>query len=81
MPKEKPSAEPVLAENDKIDTALMAILDDLPIPLSIIQRSDGSFTWKWLSASGQSPTFTGAMKAALVHVMTSYLLIRSELTG
>jgi len=79
--KENPLTEPALPENSKIDTLLTAILDDLPIPLSIVQRSDSSFTWKWQSASGQSPTFMDAVQAALTHVMKSYLLIRSELNG
>jgi hypothetical protein len=76
--KEKTSTTPILPENDKIDRALIAVLDDLPMPLSIVERSDGSYTWKWQSASGHSPTFMGAVKAALTHVMTAYAFIRSE---
>ncbi|GHO91092.1 hypothetical protein KSF_011400 [Reticulibacter mediterranei] len=79
MLKENASARPILPENDKIDRTLMAVLDDLPIPLSIVARSDGSYTWKWQNASGQNPTFMGAVKAALTHVMHAYTFIRNEL--
>jgi hypothetical protein len=81
MLKECASAEAAVPENAEIDSVLTTLLDDLPIPISIIQRSDGSYVWKWLGASGQSAAFMDAMKAALVHVMKSHALIRSELLG
>jgi hypothetical protein len=81
MLKECASAEASVPENAEIDTVLTTLLDDLPLPISIIQRSDGSYVWKWLRASGQSATFMDAMKAALIHVMKSHALIRSELLG
>lgn len=81
MLREKLSTGSASSENDEVDTLLTTILDGLPIPLSIVERSDGSFTWKWLRASGQSSTLMAAVKDALTHVMKSYILIRSELNG
>lgn len=84
MPKEEDHALPLSAvehENTTTDTALTAILDSLPLPIAIVQRIDGSYTWKWLSASGQATTCSDAVRDALVHVMKSYALIRSELMG
>lgn len=84
MPKEDHNAQlsPATPESATIDdTALTAILDELPLPIAIVQRIDGSYTWKWLSASGQAATCSDAVKDALAHVMRSYALIRSELMG
>jgi len=61
------------------DQLLLKLLDDLPLPISIIRRSDGIYTWKWQRANGQAETCLDAVKAALAHVMRSYTLIRSEL--
>lgn len=76
--KEAPASDPTLGRGDE---PLSIILDELPIPLSIIQRNDGLYTWKWQGASGQSATFLEAMKSGLTHVMKAYILIRGELTA
>lgn len=68
-------------DNAIVETALTTILDELPLPIAIVQRTDGSYTWKWLSASGHAATCAEAVKGALIHVMKSYALIRSELMG
>jgi hypothetical protein len=81
MPKEFAPAAPSSKENDSVDASLITLLDDLPVPISIVQRIDGTYTWKWLSASGQATTCIDAAKAALTHMMKSYALIRSELIG
>lgn len=66
---------------EETNKALLTILDSLPLPISIIQRVDGTFVWKWLTASGQASSVREAIQAALTHVMKSYTLIRSELLG
>jgi hypothetical protein len=81
LPKEDGAVQPLSHENAPIETLLTAILDDLPIPVAIVQRTDGSYTWRWLSASGQSATYSDAVREALVHITRSYALIRSELMG
>jgi hypothetical protein len=81
MPKEQLQEQlsaQKIAEDSK---TFVNLLDDLPIPISIIQQLDGTYAWKWLRASGQSATYLDAVKAALSHVMKSYALIRSELMG
>jgi hypothetical protein len=78
LPQEQPL---VTSEINEVDKPLLALLDDLPLPISIVQRTDGIYTWKWQLASGQAETCLDAVKAALAHVMKSYALIRSELIG
>ncbi|GCE07701.1 hypothetical protein [Dictyobacter aurantiacus] len=80
MPKE---FDPKLTstQNDDVMNSLLEVFDNLPIPISIVQRADGTFAWKWRHASGQAPTMMEAVKAALIHIMKSYKLIQQELIG
>ncbi|HET8841828.1 MAG TPA: hypothetical protein VFN35_10190 [Ktedonobacteraceae bacterium] len=76
LPPKQASEVPEVEEGSK---PLLRLLDELPLPISIVQRTDGTYVWKWQSATGQAGTCLGAIKAALAHVMKSYSLIRSEL--
>ena len=76
LPQAQTSVANQINETDK---PLLALLDDLPLPISIVRRTDGIYIWKWQRASGQAETCLDAVKAALAHVMKSYALIRSEL--
>jgi hypothetical protein len=64
---------------EELEEPLVKLLDELPLPVSIVRRTDGTYTWKWQLASGQADTFLEAAKAAIAHVMKAYVLIRSEL--
>jgi len=78
LPQEQTTVADEINEADK---PLLTLLDELPLPISIVRRTDGLYVWKWQRASGQAETCLDAIKAALVHVMKSYSLIRSEMIG
>ena len=81
MPKEYTAVPPSPPLQDELNAPLLELLEGLPIPISIVQRMDGTYAWKWRQASGLAPTSMEAVKAALIHIMKSYLWIHSELTG
>jgi hypothetical protein len=81
MPKEYDRNLSSAQDNDDITSSLLEVFDNLPIPISIVQRFDDTFAWKWRQASGQAPTMMEAVKAALIHIMKSYDLIHKELIG
>lgn len=69
------------ASRSETEAALVKILEALPVPISVILRADGTYSWKWASASGQAKSCLEAAEAALVQVMQTYRLLRSELLG
>jgi hypothetical protein len=68
-------------QSEEANRMLLDMLDTLSLPISIVQHTNGTFVWKWLSAGGQAQSVLEAVQAALNHVMKSYTLIRSELLG
>jgi hypothetical protein len=81
MPKEYEYTQCSQVEMDERDRELVQLLDSLPTPISIIERTDHTFVWKWLHASGHSDTCMGAIREALTQMTKTYLLMRGELTG
>jgi hypothetical protein len=81
LPKEQLTAQYHLKELSKAELGFLLLLENLPLPISIIQRTDGTFVWKWLNAHGQAETYMDAIRDALSYVMKAYQFIRSELIG
>lgn len=75
------NGESEAASCSKTEAALVKILEELPVPISVILRADGTYSWKWASARGQAESCLEAIEAALVQVMQTYRLLRSELLG
>jgi hypothetical protein len=81
MPKEYTDTLLSPPLKDELTAPLLEILNDLPIPISIVQRLDHTYVWKWRQASGQAATPLEAVKDALIHVMKAYTWIHRELIG
>lgn len=72
-------AEHIDPRDASLEEQLTEVLGMLPIPISIIRRSSGTYAWKWQAATGHADTFLSAVTAALALAMTSFVAIRGEL--
>jgi hypothetical protein len=61
-----------------VEEQLIAALMALPTPIALMPRGNGRYVWKWMEATGEAPTFVGALHATLRHITDAYLAIQAE---
>lgn len=61
-----------------VEAQLVAALMALPTPIALMPRGNGRYVWKWMEATGEAPSFVGALHATLRHITDAYLAIQAE---